>query len=259
MSRTSIAEIRALKGKRKAVMITAYDATSAKLVDNAADIALVGDSVATTVQGRQDTISVTMDQMIYHTRLVSENSAKAFVVGDMPFLSYQSSEVEALRNAGRFLKEGHAQAVKLEGGARMARTVRALTEVGIPVMGHIGYTPQSVMTTGVKVNRSEDALLEDAALLQEAGAFSIVLEMIPAEISAKITDSLDIPTIGIGAGPYCDGQVLVFHDLLGFLPGFTPKFLRRYMNFFEDASEALGRFRDDVLSGDYPQDNESYH
>lgn len=258
MPRITIPKLRKLKGQDKIVMITAYDAPSARLADAAAEVLLVGDSVATTVQGRSDTLSVSMDEMIYHTQLVAENSERALVLGDMPFMSYQASKQQAVRNAGRFLKEGRAGAVKLEGGASVIPQVKAIIAAGISVCGHIGYTPQSVNATGVAVNRNRDALLDDAKRLEEAGVFALVLEMVPADIAMAITESVSMPTIGIGGGPHCDGQVLVFHDLLGFNPDFTPKFLKRYLNFAELAAKALGEFRDDVKGGAFPEEGHSY-
>lgn len=257
-ARMSVPRIRALKDQRKLVVLTAYDAPSARLADAVCDIVLVGDSVGTTVQGRADTVSVTMEDMIYHTRLVADACQSALVLGDMPFMSYQRSISEALLNAGRFLKEGRAQAVKLEGGASVTSQVSAMVRAGIPVVGHIGFTPQSVNTTGVAVNRDAETLLKDAMALQEAGAFALVLEMVPASISKELTDALDIPTIGIGAGVECDGQVLVFHDILGYNPEFTPKFLKRYLNVHELATKALAEYREDVIAGRFPGPEHSY-
>jgi len=258
MPRITIPKLRKLKGQSKIVMITAYDAPSAKLVDQAAEIALVGDSLGTTVQGRANTLSVTMEEMIYHTRLVAENTKQALVLGDMPFMSYQSSIKQAVSNAGRFLKEGQAGAVKLEGGASVIPQVKAIIGAGIPVMGHLGYTPQSVNATGVSVNRDRDALLDDAKRLEDAGVFAMVLELVPSDVAKEISEAVSMPTIGIGAGPHCDGQVLVFNDILGFDPSFTPKFLKRYLNFHDLAAKALGEFRDDVRGGAYPADEHSY-
>ena len=258
MGRLTIQKLRKLKGERKILMLTAYDAPSARLVDDVADIALVGDSVATTIEGKPDTLGATMPQMLYHTRIVANNTQKSLVVGDMPFLSYQASDADALRNAGLFLKEGGAQAVKLEGGRAAAPRIKAITSAGIPVMGHLGFTPQSVNTSGVTVYRDKDTLIEDAKALVEAGVFSIVLELVPTAIAKAVTEAVNVPTIGIGAGPDTDGQVLVFHDLLGFDPGFHARFVKRYFDFHSGAASALKQFREDVMNGKYPGTEHSY-
>jgi 3-methyl-2-oxobutanoate hydroxymethyltransferase len=249
---------------RKIVAVTAYDALFGRLVDEAGvDCALVGDSVNQVLCGEPSTLSATLDQMIYHARAVRRGVKRALLVVDMPFLSYQVSREDALRGAGRVMKETGAQAVKLEGGAPMADTVRALVEVGIPVMGHIGLTPQSVHALGgYRVQgRDEEAarrLESDAAALEAAGAFAIVLELVPAAVAAKITAARAIPTIGIGAGAGCDGQVLVLHDLLGLNDGFTPKFLKRYASLADDVRQAVGRFGAEVRRGTYPDSDHSF-
>lgn len=243
---------------RRIVMLTAYDALFASLLDQAeVDVLLVGDSVATVLGGEETTLSATLEQMIYHGRMVRKGASRALVVVDLPFLTYQVSIEEAVRNAGRVLQQTGAGAVKLEGGRQLANTVRALVDVGIPVMGHLGFTPQSVHALGgARIQgRQEDAaerLLADAKALEEAGAFSLVLELIPAPLALRVTQTLAIPTIGIGAGPDCDGQVLVLHDMLGLNAGFNPKFLKRYAELGKAVSEAAGRFAAEVREGRYP-------
>ena len=258
--RTTIRDIqnKAADGQ-KISMVTAYDAFSARLVEDAGiDIALVGDSVGTTLQGRSDTLRVSMADMLYHTEIVARATSRVLVIGDMPFGSYQVSEDEALRNAVDFLKAG-AHAVKLEGGAAVMPIIERMCEAGIPVMGHLGYTPQSVnITSGPRVNKSRDELMEDAESLADAGVFALVLEMVPTEVSRELTDHVKIPTIGIGAGPHTDGQVLVFHDMLGFSPEFSPKFLKRYMDFQPQALAALKKYKEEVEKGKYPGADHSY-
>lgn len=249
---------------KKLVVVTAYDALFARLVEQAGiDILLVGDSLGVVVQGNKDTLSVTMDDMLYHTNLVARATQRALVIGDMPFLSYQVSVEEAVRNAGRFLQAG-AAAVKLEGGVPVADRIAALTKFGIPVMGHLGMTPQSVHRFGGykvqgKDRHSADALLEDAKALEAAGAFAVVLEAVPADLARRVTEALTIPTIGIGAGPHCDGQVLVLYDLLGLFDDFTPKFVKPYAHLKADALQALRRYKEEVEQGKFPSDSESYH
>lgn len=249
---------------RKLVVVTAYDAMFARIIEQAGiDVLLVGDSLGVVVQGHRDTLSVTMDDMLYHTKLVAGAAQRALVIGDMPFLSYQVSVEEAVRNAGRFLQSG-AGAVKLEGGAPVADRIAALTKFGIPVMGHLGMTPQSVHRYGGykvqgKDRHSADALLEDAKALEAAGAFAVVLEAVPAELARRVTEALTIPTIGIGAGPHCDGQVLVLYDLLGLFDDFTPKFVKPYAHLKADALQALRRYKEEVEQGKFPSDSESYH
>lgn len=247
------------------VMLTAYDVVSASWADRAgADILLVGDSLGMVLLGRESTLSVTMDEMILHARSVSAAHPRALVVGDMPYLSYQISIPEAVRNAGRFLAEAGCQAVKIEGGVSRIPVVEALGNAEIPVMGHLGLTPQSVNRMGgfrVQARRAgaAEALIEDARQLARAGVFAIVLEGIPEEVARLVTNEVPVPTIGIGAGPSCDGQVLVTHDLLGMTEGATAKFVRRYAELGAAAQEALEHFAADVRSGAFPAPAESYH
>jgi 3-methyl-2-oxobutanoate hydroxymethyltransferase len=250
--------------KKKLIVVTAYDALFTRIVEQAGiEAILVGDSLGVVVQGKTNTLSVTMDDMLYHTKLVAGAVQRALVIGDMPFMSYQAGSEDALRNAGRFLQAG-AQAIKLEGGAVVADHVAALTSIGIPVMGHIGMTPQSVHRYGgykVQGKESDHALvlLNDAKALEAAGAFAIVLEAIPAELAKTITEQVAIPTIGIGAGPHCDGQVLVLYDLLGLFDEFVPKFVKPYAHLKADALQALRRYKEEVEQGKFPSDTESYH
>jgi len=250
--------------KKKLIVVTAYDALFTRIVEQAGvETILVGDSLGVVVQGKANTLSVTMDDMLYHTKLVVGAAQRALVIGDMPFMSYQASSEEAVRNAGRFLQIG-ATAVKLEGGAVVADRVAAMTSIGIPVMGHLGMTPQSVHRYGgykVQGKESDHArlLLNDAKALEAAGAFAIVLEAIPAELAKTVTEQLTIPTIGIGAGPHCDGQVLVLYDLLGLFDEFVPKFVKPYAHLKTDALQALRRFKEEVEQGKFPSDTESYH
>jgi 3-methyl-2-oxobutanoate hydroxymethyltransferase len=252
------------KRGEKIAMVTAYDYHSARVVDAAGiDAILVGDSLGMVVQGHETTLPVTVDDVVYHTRLVRRAEPRALVIGDMPFLSYQVSTTEAVANAGRLIKEGGAQAVKIEGGRQFLNTVGALADASIPVMGHLGLTPQSVHRFGgYRVQgRTGDArkrLLEDAQLLERAGCFAIVLEGMPWELAGEITESLEIPTIGIGAGPRCDGQVLVFHDLLGIQNEVTPKFVKRYAELNDVMIDALKRYGAEVRSGAYPDLEHSY-
>jgi 3-methyl-2-oxobutanoate hydroxymethyltransferase len=265
VERITVKHLREMKAKgEKIVMLTAYDFVTARAIDEAAaDIILVGDSLGNTVLGYESTISVTMEEMLHHLRPVARASRHSMVVGDMPFMSYQVSKEQALENAGRFLKEGGAQAVKIEGGGRMVSTVSFLVETGIPVMGHLGLTPQSLhQLGGYKVQGRESEarkkILEDALLLQAAGAFSLVLECVPLKLAAEITSSLEIPTIGIGAGPNCDGQVLVIHDLLG-LSETLPKFAKPYAHLGSEMRRALAAFVKEVREGTFPDDEHSYH
>jgi 3-methyl-2-oxobutanoate hydroxymethyltransferase len=252
------------RDKKKLIVVTAYDALFARIVEQSGiEVILVGDSLGVVVQGKVNTLSVTMDDMLYHTKLVAGASQHALVIGDMPFMSYQTSLEDALRNAGRFLQAG-AQAVKLEGGAVMADRVAAMTSLGIPVMGHLGMTPQSVhQFGGYKVQGKESdhaqTLLNDAKALEAAGAFAIVLEAIPTELAKTITGQMAIPTIGIGAGPHCDGQVLVLYDLLGLFDDFVPKFVKPYAHLKADALQALRRYKEEVEDGRFPSEAESYH
>lgn len=243
---------------QRITMLTAYDATFARLLDACdVDILLVGDSLGMVIQGLENTLPVTVDEVIYHTRAVARGASRAQLVADMPFMSYQDSVEEGLRNAGRLIKEGGAEAVKLEGGLRHADLVQRLTEVGIPVMGHIGLTPQSIHAMGgYKVQGKQEVqarrLVEDAEALEQAGIYSLVLEGVPQEVAHQITCTVSVPTIGIGAGPHCDGQVLVIYDLLGMDPDFCPKFLKKYENFGERIREAVGRYTDEVRRGIFP-------
>ena len=252
------------RDKKKLIVITAYDALFARIVEQAGiEAVLVGDSLGVVVQGKANTLSVTMDDMLYHTKLVAGAAQRALVIGDMPFMSYQAGHEDALRNAGRFLQAG-AHAIKLEGGAVVVDHVAAMTNIGIPVMGHLGMTPQSVHRYGgykVQGRESDHALvlLNDAKALEAAGTFAIVLEAIPAELATTITEQLTIPTIGIGAGPHCDGQILVLYDLLGLFDEFVPKFVKPYAHFKADALQALRRYKEEVEQGKFPGDSESYH
>jgi 3-methyl-2-oxobutanoate hydroxymethyltransferase len=249
---------------QKITMLTAYDYPFAQIVDEAGiDAILVGDSLAMVVQGLDNTLSVTMDEMAYHTKMVSNAAKRAMVIADMPYLSYQISTEDAVRNAGRFLKEAGAQAVKVEGGREVADKIAAMTKCEIPVMAHIGLTPQAIHRMGgYKVQgRTEDAakrLKEDAKILQDAGAFSLVLEAIPAQVSKEITAELAIPTIGIGAGHYCDGQVLVIHDLIGLFERFVPKFVKRYANLKDEALKAVKQYKEEVEKGLFPGKEHSF-
>ena len=261
----TILEIQQLKRERKKLaVVTAYDALFARIVEQAGiRVILVGDSLGVVVQGKANTLSVTMEDMLYHTKLVADAAPRALVISDMPFMSYQVSAEDAVRNAGRLLQTG-AAAVKLEGGAVMADRVKAMTSLGIPVVGHLGMTPQSVHALGGykvqgKVEDQAAKLLDDARALEAAGAFALVLEAIPADLAKKITQALSISTIGIGAGPHCDGQVLVLYDLLGLFDAFTPKFVKTYAHLKTDALQALSRYKEDVEQGKFPSDSESYH
>lgn len=250
-----------LKKKREGIkitMLTAYDYPFAKIADEAGiDAILVGDSLAMVVQGLDNTLPVTMDEMIYHTKMVSRAAKNAMVIGDMPYLSYQVGIEEAVRNAGRFLKEAGAQAVKLEGGRETLETVEAITKAEIPVMAHIGLTPQALHRMGGykvqgKTEESARLLAEDAKLLEDAGAFALVLEAIPSELGTQISESITIPTIGIGAGAGCDGQVLVLHDVIGLFERFVPKFVKRYADLKGEALKAIKQYKDDVEKGTFP-------
>lgn len=264
-NKVTIPAIQARKNGPKITMVTAYDAPGARIVDQALiDIILVGDSVATTVLGYEDTLSVTVDMMIHHSAAVTRTHPSALVVTDMPWLSYHISPEESVRNAGRLIREGGAAAVKLEGGRKRLPTIKAILDAEIPVMGHLGLTPQSIhamggyRVQGKTITAARD-LLTDAQALAEAGIFALVLEGIPDTLAQIITREIAIPTIGIGAGPHCDGQVLVFHDVLGLQDQKLPKFVRQYAHLAENATEALQRYATDVQSGTFPADSESYH
>ncbi|HMK50616.1 MAG TPA: 3-methyl-2-oxobutanoate hydroxymethyltransferase [Thermodesulfovibrionales bacterium] len=249
---------------RKITMLTAYDFPFANILDEAGiDIILVGDSLGMVVQGLENTLPVTMDEMVYHTGMVSRAVKTAMVVGDMPFLSYQASIEEGVRNAGRFMKEAGAVAVKIEGGSEVADLIRALTRAEIPVMAHIGLTPQAIHRMGGykvqgKTAEAGRRLIEEAKIAEEAGAFSIVLEAIPMGIAERITGELSIPTLGIGAGPHCDGQVLVLHDVLGLFERFLPKFAKRYANLRDEALKAVSLYKVEVEQGIFPSEDQSF-
>jgi 3-methyl-2-oxobutanoate hydroxymethyltransferase len=249
---------------QKICMVTAYDATFARILDDAgADVMLVGDSLGMVVQGHDSTLPVTMDQMVYHCAAVTRGARRAHVVGDLPFMSYQVSVEAAVRNAGRLVSEGGVGSVKLEGGAEFADVISAITRASIPVMGHLGLTPQSVHKMGgyVVQGRDEDAarkILEDAIALERAGCYALVLEGVPLELARQISQRLSIPTIGIGAGKYCDGQVLVCYDLLGMNPDFKPKFVKRYGNLHGSITEAAGTFFSEVRAGSFPDEEHSF-
>jgi 3-methyl-2-oxobutanoate hydroxymethyltransferase len=248
----------------KITCLTAYDYSFARILDDAGiDILLVGDSLGCVIQGQANTLAVTMDEMIYHTRAVSRGCRRALLVGDMPFLSYQISPQEAVRNAGRFLQEAGAEAVKLEGGVARRETIEAATRAGIPVMGHIGLTPQSVHAFGGyriqgKEKETRSRILNDARAVEEAGAFAVVLEGMPADLAGEISGQLTIPTIGIGAGPDCDGQVLVIHDMLGLFDDFTPKFVKRYAELKQAMNGAVAQFISDVEQRKFPGPEHSF-
>ena len=249
----------------KIVCLTAYDYPTARLVDEAGvDVILVGDSVAMVALGYDSTLPVTLDEMIHHARAVRRGTKHALLVADMPFGSYHADTAESLRNAVRFVKEAGVEAVKVEGGERRLELIARLTEAEIPVMGHIGLTPQSVNALGGyrvqgKTTDSAEQLLRDARAVEAAGAFAVVLEAVPRELAAQITRELRIPTIGIGAGPDCDGQILVVHDILGLTFDQTPKFARKYANVGEVISNAVRSYCDDIRKGNFPSDSESYH
>ncbi|MCK5145371.1 3-methyl-2-oxobutanoate hydroxymethyltransferase [bacterium] len=248
----------------KIACLTAYDWTMARLLDEAGiDLILIGDSAAMVFAGQETTLTMTMDEMLYHTRVVSRGVKNALVITDMPFLSYQVNPDEAVRNAGRFLQQGGADGVKVEGGVHMVETIRRLTDIGIPVMGHLGLTPQSIRSFGNyrlrgKSSKEADQIFEAARKITEAGVFSMVLEKIPSELARRISEEVGVPTIGIGAGPHCDGQILVTNDMLGLFEDFKPKFVRRYANLAETIRSAAADYASDVRDGDYPSTEESF-
>ncbi|HOK20285.1 MAG TPA: 3-methyl-2-oxobutanoate hydroxymethyltransferase [Thermosynergistes sp.] len=259
MSKVTIQQLQKMKAeKEKISMITAYDYPSARFVDKAGiEIILVGDSLAMTVMGLDSTVPVTMEEMIHHTKAVVRGVENAMVIGDLPFGSYNQSKEQAIANATRLMKEGGCDAVKLEGGVEMAEITKAIVDAGIPVMGHIGLTPQTISKLGgfkVQGKGAQEAekLLKGALALQEAGIFSIVLECVPEEVGRLVTEKLSIPTIGIGGGRYCDGQVLVFHDTLGLFEKFLPKFVKRYRNLGEEIVKALEEYKQEVKEGKFP-------
>lgn len=249
----------------KISMLTAYDYTMASIVDSAGiDVILVGDSASNVMAGFDTTVPMTLDHMIYHTSCVVRGVKRALVIADLPFMSFQVTAKEALISAGRMMKEAGAHGVKLEGGSSVINTVKRIVDAGIPVMGHLGLTPQSIYKFGtykVRAKEEEEAkkLIEDARKLEQAGVFSIVLEKIPAQLAKKVTDAISVPTIGIGAGSDCDGQVLVLHDMLGLNKDFSPRFLRRYADLNKIAGEAVKNYISDVKSGDFPNENERYN
>jgi len=264
-NRIAITDLKAKKKRgERIVMMTCYDYPSARLLEAASvDILFIGDTLGMVVLGYDTTIPVTMDEMLHHTKAVVRGSSRAHVLADMPFMSYQASPEDALRNAGRLLKEGGAQSVKLEGGVQVAETIRLIVEAGIPVMGHIGLTPQSInQLGGYKVQGKTPAaavrLVNDAVALEQAGAYAIVLECVPAQLAKTITERLAVPTIGIGAGPRCDGQVQVFHDLLGLFDAFVPKHAKRYADLGSQITEAVRAYAADVREGRFPTDKESF-
>ncbi|MCE2404923.1 MAG: 3-methyl-2-oxobutanoate hydroxymethyltransferase [Dehalococcoidia bacterium] len=264
--RVTVRDVRAMKARGERIgMLTAYDYTSSRLADGAGvPIILVGDSLGMVVLGHDSTVPVTMDQMVHHVQAVSRGARRALIVGDLPFMSYHVDVGRALDNAARLVQEGGAHAVKLEGGEVVAETVRRVVDCGIPVMGHVGLTPQSVNTFGgyrVRGRTREEAagILRDAEALEGAGAFAVVLELVPDALAAAVTRRLSIPTIGIGAGPRCDGQVQVLHDILGLYQEFVPKHTRRYANLAETISAAFAQYMNDVKDGTFPADVESFH
>lgn len=253
--------------KKKGIKIsalTAYDFITAKILNESGiDLILVGDSLGNVFQGNETTLPVTMDEMIYHTKAVTKGVDRSMVIVDMPFMSYQTNTDEAFRNAGRIMKETAAGGVKVEGGKRVAETIRKITEAGIPVMGHVGLTPQSIHQFGSYKARGTDEdeasqIIEDAKILEEAGAFSLVLEKIPFMLAKKITESISIPTIGIGAGVHCDGQILVTPDMLGLNVDFRPRFVRYYANLADEFTKAFKQYTEDVRNKNFPTEEESY-
>ncbi len=251
------------KGK-KIVMLTAYDYIMSKLFnESSVDIILVGDSVGNTVLGYDNTIPVTLEDIIHHTAAVARGNQYSLVVADMPFMTYKISPEQALQNAGRLIQEGHAEAVKMEGGKEIENIIRKVVDAGIPVMGHIGFTPQSIHKFGGykvqgKDEKTQKYLIESAKAIENAGAFSLVLELVPSEIAKEITNSINIPTIGIGAGPYCDGQVLVIYDMLGMVRGFKPKFLKTYANLGDEIVKAINTYADEVRKEIFPDKDHYY-
>jgi 3-methyl-2-oxobutanoate hydroxymethyltransferase len=272
-ARVTVPVVLESKSYRKLTALTAYDYTFARLIDCAGiDIILVGDSLGSVIQGHQTTLPVTLDEMIYHCRCVSRGVKRAMVVGDMPFMSYQVSPEQAIESAGRLIKEGGVAAVKLEGGVHMAETIERLVQVEIPVMGHIGLTPQAYhrmgghkvqgrtnAVQGANKSGSIERVMDDALAVEQAGAFAVVLEGIPLELASEITSKLKIPTIGIGAGPGCDGQILVSYDMLGLVDGQPPRFVKQYAELGESIKHSVAEFISEVSSGTFPQDEHSFH
>ncbi|TAL68613.1 MAG: 3-methyl-2-oxobutanoate hydroxymethyltransferase [Bacteroidetes bacterium] len=262
-----VTTLRLLEMKKAGIKIsclTAYDALMAKILDESGiDLILVGDSLGNVVQGKETTLPVTLEETIYHTKAVVQGAKRALVVADMPFMSFQVSPEEAFRNAGKIMKETGCSALKLEGGKLVVEAIARMTEAGIPAMGHLGLTPQSINKFGTYKARGTtkdeaDQILKDAKLLEEAGVFAIVLEKIPTELGKRITEALEIPTIGIGAGPYCDGQILVYTDMLGLTIDFSPRFVRRYALLYDEIKNATKKFTEDVKNKNFPNEQESY-
>jgi len=265
MEKITTITLREMKARGERItVLSAYDHPTARMIDEAGiDVVLVGDSLGNVILGYKDTLAVTMDEMIHHTKAVARAVKRALVVGDMPFMSYQASVADAIRNAGRFLKEGHAEAVKIEGGRAMVEKVEAIVQSGIPVMGHLGLTPQWIHQLGGfkvsgKTEAAARAILEDAKRLEGAGAFSIVLECVPWQLAKLVTEKCSVPTIGIGSGPHCDGQVLVLHDLLGLAGPHVPKFVKRYAQLEGVIGKAIAEFRKEVKTGKFPSLEHSY-
>lgn len=265
MGRMTTHKIRQMKGKKKKiVMLTAYDAPTARILsDCGIDIILVGDSVGNSLLGYESTIPVTLDDIIHHCAAVSRAKPNSLIIGDMPFMSYKVSIEQALENCGRVLQEGGAEAVKTEGGGRVVDTVAAIVDAGIPVMGHIGLTPQSIYEFGGyrvqgRTTKTAELLVSQAKRLEEAGAFSLVLELVPQETAKAITESVEIPTIGIGAGPYCDGQVLVLWDMLGLFEDFKPKFVKKYASIRSVITQAVTQYASEVRDGKFPDHEHSF-
>ncbi len=265
IKKITTATLRKMKfDKEKITMITAYDFTTAKMVDaGGIDAILIGDSAANVMAGHETTLPITLDQMIYHTQCVVRGVDRALIVADLPFGSYQSNPEKALESAVRMMKEGGAHSIKIEGGKEIEKSIIKIVNAGIPVMGHLGLTPQSIYQFGTYKVRAKDdeeaeKLLSDAKLLEKLGCFALVLEKIPADLAKRVSESISIPTIGIGAGAGCDGQVLVYHDMVGMNKGFSPKFLRRYLDLYTEITGAVASFVKDVKTGDFPNENESY-
>lgn len=257
--------IREMKAEGKKIScLTSYDYLTAKILDEAGvEVLLVGDSLGNVFQGHQTTLAVTLEQIIYHTKAVVKGANRALIVADMPFMSYQITADEALRNAGQIMKETDCSAVKLEGGRTVRKVVKKITRSGIPVMGHLGLMPQSINNYGGYAARGVDEkearqIVEDALILEENGAFAVVLEKIPSELAKEVTEKLTIPTIGIGAGSYCDGQILVYSDMLGLTKDFNPRFVRRYLDLANTISEAVSLYVEDVKNNNFPNESESY-
>ncbi len=265
-AKVTVPEIMNMKQKgEKITALTAYDYSFARILDQAGvDILLVGDSLGSVIQGQESTLPVTLEEMIYHTKAVVRGRNRALVVADMPFLSFQVSLEEAKRNAGRFLQEARAEAVKIEGGVSVHRTIEEIVQMGIPVMGHVGLTPQSIHRFGGykvqgKERKQREIILQDALAVEEGGAFSVVLEGIPMDLAEEITQRLSIPTIGIGAGVNCDGQILVVHDMLGLFDKFTPKFVKRYADLKGIMADAVKNYISDVRKENFPDEKHSFH